>query len=437
MSTTATLDTPNMRLDPGGQVTIPVTIRNTGDIVEGYEITVVGPPAAWATVEPATVSLYPGASTTATVSFHPPRAASVPAGELQYGVVVTPTEHPEEAVVPEGVIEVLPFLETTAELMPHTSQGSRYGRHQVAVDNRGNVPVTVVLMGFDDGNMLDFRINPPSISVAPGEAAFSELRAVPVRRLWRGSPITHPFVLVVTPQDSTAVELQGTYLQTPLIPKWLPKALLALLALLLLLAALWFLVLKPTITSAAEEAVRQEAEAAEQQAAVAEQQAGAAEQQATDANQAAGSAQVAAAAAEKAADRAERALGEARPPRGTFVLPLAERLEANPPTGGVETAAFTVPARSTVQITDMVLNNPQGDFGRVQVAIGDRPLFDMALENFRDIDYHFVTPLRADSGQALTMTVSCAEAGRPPRQAAPDACDVAMFFGGDVTSTTR
>ena len=431
MSTTATLDTPNMRLDPGGQVTIPVTIRNLGEIVEGYEITVVGPPAAWATVEPPTVSLYPGASTTATVSFAPPRSAAVPAGELQYGVVVTPTEHPDEAVVPEGVIEVLPFLETTTELLPHTSQGSRSGRHQVAVDNRGNVPVNVVLMGVDEGNLLDFRVNPPSIAVSPGEAAFCDVRAIPVKRLWRGRPITHPFTVVVTPQDSMPVDLQGTYVQTPVIPKWLPKALLALLALLLLLAALWFLLLKPAITSAAEEAVANDVAAAEQQAAAAEEQAAAA-------NQSAGSAQQAAAAAEQAATSADEQVGGLiSPPVTTVVTPLAERLTATPAAGGIETSSFTVPARTTIQLTDLVLNNPQGDFGRVELAIGDRPLLHMALENFRDIDYHFVTPLRADAGETLTMTVRCAEPGRPPRQPAPGGCDVSMFFAGDTTQPVR
>ena len=37
------------------------------------------------------------------------------------------------------------------------------------------------------------------------------------------------------------------------------------------------------------------------------------------------------------------------------------------------------------------MSNPQGDFGRVRVSARRPELFDMALENFRDIDYHFVT----------------------------------------------
>jgi hypothetical protein len=427
MSTTATLDTPNLRLDPGGEVTIPVTIRNTGDVVEGYEIAVVGPPAAWATVQPPTVSLYPGASTTATISFHPPRAAGVAAGEMRYGVVVTPTEHPDEAVVPEGVLEVLPFLDTTAELIPRTSQSSRQGRHKVAVDNRGNVPVNVVLMAVDDGDLLKFRINNPSMTANTGEAVFSDVRVTPVKRLWRGSPITHPFMVVVTPQDSTAVELQGSYVQTAVIPKWLPKLLLALLALLLLLALLWFLVLKPTVTSAAEEAVADDVEKAEEQAAAAKEQAAAA-------NESAGSAQQAAGQVEEASGKIDDVVGGIINPKvTTTVTPLAERLTAAPENGQDATDFFTVPEQQTVQITDIVLNNPQGDFGLVEVSIGGEPLFEMALENFRDIDYHFVTPLRADAGDDLSMRVQCVEAGRPPRQERPDGCDVAMFFGGEIT----
>jgi hypothetical protein len=176
MSTTASLDSTEVRLDPGDEMVVPLQIHNTGDIVEGYRIEVVGAPSSWALVDPPTVSLYPGDSTTATVTFRPPRSHAVPAGEQRFGVVVTPTEHPDEAVVPEGVVEVLPFLDTVAELIPHTSQGRRHGRHQVAVDNRGNVPVTTLLEGVDDGNHLEIRTKPPALTIIPGEALFAEVR---------------------------------------------------------------------------------------------------------------------------------------------------------------------------------------------------------------------------------------------------------------------
>ena len=407
MTTSATLDSSSVQLQAGEQVVIPLQIRNNGEIVEGYQIEVVGPPAAWSTVEPATVSLYPGSSTTATVSFHPPRSSTVPAGEQKFGVIVTPTEHPDEAVVPEGVVEVLPFLDTTAELLPRTSQGRRQGRHQVAVDNRGNVPVTTVLAATDPTGKVRFAVSPQALTVGAGEAAFADVRVRPAKRIWRGAPVTYPIAVEVAPQESPSVVLDGTYVQQPTFPPWLGKALLALLALLLLLAALWFLLLKPAIENTAEDAVQPEAQQAAADAAKAEEKAEEAGGAATGAQDAAGS-------AEKSADKAASIVGEANAPGKFQTTTLSERLATTTEEKNDETDTFTVPAKTTMQLTDIVMSNPQGDFGRVRVRIGGRELFDMALENFRDIDYHFVTPINGAAGDQLEMVVNCRKAGQPP-----------------------
>ena len=422
MSTAATLDSPSVRLEAGDEVVVPLQIRNNGEIVEGYKIEVVGSPAAWAVVEPPEISLYPGSATTATVTFRPPRSYDVPAGEQQFGVVVIPTEHPDEAVVPEGVVEILPFLETVAELVPRTSQGARSGLHQVAVDNRGNVPVTAVLDGTDEGQRLNMKFAAPAVTVGPGEAQFVKVRVKPRKRLWRGAPITHPFVITVAPQESSPVELSGTYVQQPLIPKWLPKLLLALLALLLLLLALWFLLLKPTIESQAKEAAD---EAVAPAAAAAEEAAQGAQQAEQAANQSAGDAQ-------ESEDIARDFIGK---PRANPVLsrPFFTRLNVPSDQTPSSEDTFVVPADNTLEITDMVLSNPQGDFGRVQLQLGGTTLFDVALENFRDLDYHFVSPISAAGGQPLTMNVDCRVPGRPPGAPAPGTCDVAMFLGGETT----
>jgi len=59
MTTTATLETPTVSLDPGGVGAVPLVIRNNGDIVEGYRLEVVGPARSWASVEPEEISLTP------------------------------------------------------------------------------------------------------------------------------------------------------------------------------------------------------------------------------------------------------------------------------------------------------------------------------------------------------------------------------------------
>ena len=61
MTTSATLDSSSVQLQAGEQVVIPLQIRNNGEIVEGYQIEVVGPDLESRSRQPAaTPSRGPG-----------------------------------------------------------------------------------------------------------------------------------------------------------------------------------------------------------------------------------------------------------------------------------------------------------------------------------------------------------------------------------------
>ncbi|MFB8228805.1 hypothetical protein [Cellulosimicrobium sp. NPDC055967] len=366
------------------------------------------------------------------MTFRPPRTADVPAGQLDFGIRVVPLEHPDEAVVPEGVVEVLPFLDTTAELVPRTTHGRRSGRHQVAVDNRGNAPVTVLLACADGTDELTFRVPEPHLVVDPGTARFSTVRVRPHRTFWRGPDKTLPFVVQVAADNTVPVTLDGAFVQTALLPKWFLKALLALLALLAVLAVLWFTLLKPAITSAAQAAVRDDLSEAQEAAEAAQQ---AAQQASGAAQQAAGAASDAKVAATEAGTTladTEEAVAAFVPPSGTSV-PVRQRLDAQPAAGETETVTFEVPEGATLTIDDVILSNPQGDFGRLTIAQDDDPFLDFALENFRDLDYHFQSPITLDGGSELTLEVTCRQPGAPlGEDPAPTACDTSMYFGGTM-----
>jgi hypothetical protein len=415
MSTAATLDVADVEVTPGEEVVVPLHIRNNGTVVEDYDFEVLGPARTWIVVAALPEGVMPGATTSTTVTFRPPRDAAVPAGEFAFGIRVLPSHDPSQAVVPEGYVQVLAYLDTTSELIPRASQGSRRGRHQVAVDNRGNIAVPVMLQGATDGQLVLVDCRPPALTVMPGETVFADVVVRARGRIWRNKPVTHPFEVVVTPTDSSPVALPGTFVQGPVAPPWLWKLLAGLLLLALALVALWFTVLKPTIESQAEEAVAEEkAEAA---------------QSAEEAKQAAESAGSSAGAAKDARDdvRAERG---GKKPTPVAEVPVAERLT----TSGVTPDVYAVPQGSTFQLTDLVLGNPQGDFGRVQVLVGDSVLFDLALENFRDLDYHFVSPIVVGDGGIVQLQADCARPGRPPAaRARPSECDVSLYLGGNLS----
>jgi hypothetical protein len=361
---------------------------------------------------------------------------------------VLPTERPENVVVLEGTLELLPFTETTAELVPWTSHGSFGGRHRIAVDNRGNTPIHVALAGLERGDRLAFRFQPPETTIAPGTAEFAALRVRPIKVMLRGVPVTHPFTVTVMPPDQvqpvpddavpvpgleleleleetvpsgsrfTPVNLEGTYLQEPVLPPWFLKALIALLLLAAALIGLWFFVIRSAVVSTAEAAIEDEVAAVE-----------------TNAAQAASDADTAQAASVEAAEAAEEAETKAgiTDPTPTRV-PFADRVEVTAAEGATESKPFA-PKNTTdpIELTDIVVSNPQGDSGRLSLTLDDVAILDLALENFRDTDYHFLTPIGMEPGQSLVLSVTCAQPGQPPEPTpAPDSCVASALVGGNA-----
>ena len=86
------LDTEHAFVQPGGQVRVTVTITNTGNLVEGYWLQVLGPAAAWAEVVPPEISVYPQQDATAAVILSPPADGSALSGVLPFGVLASSTD---------------------------------------------------------------------------------------------------------------------------------------------------------------------------------------------------------------------------------------------------------------------------------------------------------------------------------------------------------
>lgn len=410
MGVLATLETTSITVEPGGEASCEVTVRNSGSVVDEFAIDVVGEASAWSTVEPPTISLFPGASGVVLVRFHPPRLSAVTAGAIPFAVRVSSREDPSGSVAEEGEIRVGDFAEVTAELLPRTSKGRRSTRHELAIDNRGNQPLNAEIWAVSPDDLLAFEFAPPDVRIAAGEAAFTRVTVTPLTRFWRGPARTHPFTVSIgTDTDAPTVTVEGTMLQEALLPKWLPKALLALAALLLLLWILWLTVLKPSVESAARDAVAEEVEALEAEVAAAQD--------------AAAAAQDAAQAAEETAEAAqEDAAGGDGSPITDPTVPTAEpadllelgdsfdlRLQTTAAVGDSGIDRFIVPDGQRFLLSDIVLQNPQGDSGFLQILRADATLIEVSLENFRDLDYHFVAPIIFNAGDSLGLRVQCTE----------------------------
>lgn len=413
MGATAVLAEQVLTVEPGGETRCQVKVRNNGTVVDQYTLEVLGDADAWAAVEPNVLSLFPGDEGAVQLLFSPPRHASTIAGPVPFAVRAVSKEDPGGSVVEEGTIEVRTFLDTFAELLPRTSRGRRSARYELAVDNRGNARINARLSAVDPDELLSFALSPPAVVVEPGTAAFAKIVVRPRKRFWRGPARTIPFQVSAETGGGQPLVADGAMLHEALLPRWLPRVLLALAGLALLLGIAWLTLFRPTIESAARD------KAAEVAAAVAEE-AGA------DAGAAAARQELAetsptpngggAGAGEGGGGAGAGSPGEGGSGGGTGPV-SGPVIDGRLVVGGAST--FVVPEGKTLQLTDIVLQNPDGNTGTLRIERSGTPLLVVALQNFRDLDYHFIAPPLFSAGQQLQLTADC-----------PDGCAPGAYWAG-------
>jgi len=402
MTAIATITNAPLPVEPGGEATYELTVRNNGTVVDAFSVEPLGEAAPWTVVEPAELPLFPGAEGTLLLRFRPPRLASTRAGEVPWAVRITSRENPQLTWVEEGMLLVSPFDEVAAEIAPQTSRarGRRAGKHQLAIDNRGNLPAAVRLFGGDDDGNVAVEIKPDSVTLQPGTAHLATVRVRAKRRFWRGPAKTHPYRVAVDRGDGQPQVLPATLLQETVVPGWLVKGLVALLLVAMLLAGLWKTVLKPTIDDAAR------AVAAEKATEVAKKEADTAAKQAV-----ADAAQDAAAGAAKPSAPAIPPASPKPSPKPTPpppIDPLGDPVSFRIATkAGEQDVNRTLSGDNIVSITDLFFQNPEGDAGRLEVFKDGDLIYSTRLNNWRDLDQHANAPYEFQPGDKVRVKVSC------------------------------
>ncbi|MEA2842528.1 MAG: hypothetical protein QOJ69_199, partial [Actinomycetota bacterium] len=231
MGASVVLSPETISVAPGSMATATVRVRNDGSVVDVFAIDVVGEASGWATVEPPSVNLFPGAQGNAVVRFEPPRSTAVTAGAKPFGVRVRSQEDPGFSVVEEGVVQVEPFTELGATLVPQTVETSGSARSRVRVVNAGNVPAGVTLRAQDPDEALAATVSPPSLHLVPGQEATAQVSLRPRERFLRGPTRSRPYTVVVDDGSPEPLTANGTLVQKPVIAAGWVKAATAVLAL--------------------------------------------------------------------------------------------------------------------------------------------------------------------------------------------------------------
>lgn len=476
MTTSAELGLPALTVAPGGVATTTLTVRNDLDIVEAYTLEVVGDCAAWTTVEPARVSLFPGTSETVTVRLAPPRSPAARAGEFPLGIRVLPTERPELVTVPETTVTVTPFQELQAALAPRRRRGWLRGRYRTSVRNLGNAPGTVVLTPGQAGEELRFRAAPERLRLEPGESGELRLQARARKLIWFGKQASWPFEVAVGPEPAPAGKapdaggkdsgskdgkatgsaaagataapattpapapapeatpsaaqrpvLAGEFIQLPIFPKWL----LALLAALIALLLAWFALVRPAVRSSAKQAAEQ---AVAQQSATPAPPAGTPGGAPSAPSGGNPGGQTKPGAGQPSSGGRAPGPGQAEPGTGRQ---SSAAIEVQTGGGAANAGSYQVPHGKVFDMTDLVIANFQGDQGVVIITAGQKVLNTIALETFRNQDYHWVTPIQVPEDQAVTASVTCESPGTPASGKQAPTCHELLNISGTLSDVVK
>ena len=79
--------------------------------------------------------------------------------------------------------------------------------------------------------------------------------------------------------------------------------------------------------------------------------------------------------------------------------------------------------------------NFQGDEGLMTITFGNREITTIALETFRNQDYHWVTPIKIPENETATMQITCDEPGTPATGRKARECHEVLNVSGILSST--
>jgi hypothetical protein len=392
MGALAHLESSSLTVTPGAEAVAVVRVRNTGTVVDQFTIDVLGDAQPWAAAEPPVLSLFPGAEETARVLFRPPRSPEVPAGPTPFGIRVQSKEDPTGSVVEEGILDIEAFAETFAELAPRTSRGSRGAGHDLAIDNRGNSRLNATISAADPDRLLDFDVRPPGVVADPGTAAFARVQVKARDSFWRGTPKTRPFRVQVETPGAAPIGVDGTLLQEPILPPWFMRAVVGALALVVAALLFWLFFLQPVIESTAQERAE---EILAQHGLTPLPGTGDGDGNGDGNGNGNGD-------GNGNGESPTPGTGDGSPSPLVPTLPGGALPRDGRIAGG---QGLEIGAGKTLFVTDLVFSNRNTDAaGDISLRRNDDALMVLRAENFRDLDFHFVTPIAIASGQQLRLT---------------------------------
>lgn len=232
------IDQTTLAVEPGERVSLDLRLRNTGSLVERFDVNVNGLPSDWVSLDTHSINIDKGTEGAIAVTIEPSRDCSSEPGPHPFEVVAWVDGDPTVHCTAQATLDVSTFHQLDVRVEPPSSEGRRSARHTVEITNRGNAPIDASVAGIDGTGKIDAFCDPPAITVAAGARASSSVVLRPKRLALSGASIIHTLSLDVRPTHGAASQTPIVMTQTTLAPRWAMRAVTLLIVVLLALGGL-------------------------------------------------------------------------------------------------------------------------------------------------------------------------------------------------------
>lgn len=183
----------------GAVHTVTITITNTGDLIGGYAVRVLGADPEWVSLDNQAMSIFPESSTVVVATIRVPDG--LVSGTRRIGIQVRELTPPESVTVEEIDLEIAAAPRMTLVLDPITVSGGSTQATSLAAENTGNTTLSGRFTAVDPEDGVAFTFRPERVKLAPGERMSADLH-LKARRPWFGNPAIRTFELGFEQSDA-------------------------------------------------------------------------------------------------------------------------------------------------------------------------------------------------------------------------------------------
>ena len=402
MSAQAWFSIDEVSVVPGVPTSVQLTVENVGDRTESYTIIPAGLTAPWTTITRPNVTLFGGSQDVVEVIIRPPAIYSTTAGPTTIAVRVIPQTDPDESIVAETIADVSSFDDRRITTLQPVRRARRRATFEFMVENQGNNLANCRLHLVDRTNRIDGAFDPPAVGVAPGSTSLVRLNAKARGGLFRRSERQLDFEIEATEPDHEPANGLATLIQPPTVSARFLGRLLAVAAIVGAIIAAWFGVVRPEVRDAAERAVDDRID-----------ELGVIPTTTTT---------------EPVATIPTTDEPDETPAVAPAGDPVSYRIAVDVGVNQERSESVTVPPDSEFHMTDLVLQNPNGDQGTAQLLRNGDILYEFDLGEMSSANEFQprISPLPFAPSDNIVLAVECRVVGQP----SGTGCEVAVLLGG-------